>query len=1224
VSQLVLITDGFAEVEVGEGEHLLEGQLVEICDLSLVRCQVANPLIGQAEYKEVDVSGKAGRCLAWLAEPESAYQVLTFDGLLVSVPEGNLKEYDPPEPEFGGFDVTWPTGEWEHALFAGLLAESLGRKGYCMVQMFFGGLDPDFSAQAKEAAQALEYRMLEAEIAPAYLGEENLSKVAQLPAPAPGSAFGLCDEAFAVAGQLLQPISRAALNFGCSGRSSTLVRLPAQDMSPGNLSRSDVQEGTVEGLLHFLKRRKLSMLYLADCPGGGEVRFYPREDLHWGDTKVPIASNRLLIFRHDLMGYAFEPQGENLVLQSWLYSESLELIFDSVHGGDMLERKTILGATGPKEPEGENTRVSAMALRIAGNSDSAAQEWCMILSGTDGLTAWPPERWDSEPYFHSDEQTAMATGRSYNNHGAFCSLDKFTMFDPLFFGYAEEDVPAMGPEQRIVLEVGYECLAKMGRTREMVRGTTLGMVMACYNHSWIFEGPKTPCLYQGSDTSFTAQVLPHFLGTKGPSKRIDTACSSGIVATSCGDHDLRWRRKGSETLVMACMGQLNPQSWAGLCVMGMLSHKGRCFTYDLASDGFAKGEGCSAIFLGWDMEEERRVATLAGSFINQDGRSASMTAPNGPSQREMTKNCMEVAKISPADLSVSETHGTGTALGDPIEVGALRAALDGFRVENNPIMITTVKTNLSHMEANAGLSGVVKVSSMLRHGGIPGQVHLKSLNPHLDMEGFPWYIISEFTDPCRSDQFIGVQGFGMGGTNARADFWGRCREGVRQIEGPKKLNFEKADFCHVPCPKCMGPMCWLCSTAIPKYGLEKGRHHCSLIREGPADYEFCSTCFDGQYVYGKPVEEPFYRDMPVFIIGTWCGWSSYHEMRQTAPGVFICSLELGDSLEEEFHFALGQSENYAFYPLCKRAGPSIRISGPDEECKAHNWLIDGRKDGSSAGTVYKIVFTWSQWSGQKSVEWEVADDDFLPQSRIQASAFAHKYYITGSFLNWSLEEMMSIDKPGTHEGAITIGLAGRADFQIVRDRDWNQTLHPLEDKPRSSADPVMGPSDAANGKCWSAFGNIGEQVQVKLSVEEGKFTVGVVSRSKGTQAFRSGSQRRAYHVTGTFNAWSTDREDSEMTPDEKAPGIYHLRMVIGTRNFEEFQILVNGDWKRRLHPTAARSQSGKGILDGPDSIGDGFNWRIIGPMGSTFEIDLDLNQVDRRLMVRWRRLEEDY
>jgi hypothetical protein len=634
--------------------------------------------------------------------------------------------------------------------------------------------------------------------------------------------------------------------------------------------------------------------------------------------------------------------------------------------------------------------------------------------------------------------------------------------------------------------------------------------------------------------------------------------------------------------------------------------------------------------LRWEADDEHdRVATLAGTFINQDGRSASMTAPNGPSQREMTKSCMDVAQISPADLSVSETHGTGTALGDPIEVGALRGALDGFRIESNPIMITTVKTNLSHMEANAGLSGVIKVTGMLRHGGIPGQVHLHALNPHLDMEGFPWYIISEYTDPHRTDQFIGVQGFGMGGTNARADFWGRCNEGDRQTNVPKKLNFDKADFCHVPCPKCLGQMCWLCSTAIPKYGLEKGRHHCSLIREGPTDYDFCSTCYGGQYLYGKVVEEPFYRDMQVFITGTWCGWSSHHEMRQTAPGVYICSVELGDTLEEEFHLVLGKSEQYAFYPSCKRANPWMRISGPDEECKHKNWLIDGRKDGSSVGTIYKIAFTWNQWNGLKSIEWEVADEDFLPNCRVAASAFKHKYYITGHLApgirQWedSLDEMTPGSAPGTHEGYIMLGVTGAANFQIVRDKDPYQTLHPLTDKPRSSVDPVMGPGGATNGKSWMARGDIGERVKVQLSVNDGKYIVGVVSRSAGSQAFKSSSLRCTYHITGTFNEWSTEREDSQMLPDAAAPDIHHFKIVIGRRNYEEFQILVNGDWKHRLHPTAARSQSGKGILEGPDGGGDGFNWRIIGPMGSTFEVDLDLNQVDRRLMVRWRRLDED-
>merc|ERR1712232_1388289 len=150
--------------------------------------------------------------------------------------------------------------------------------------------------------------------------------------------------------------------------------------------------------------------------------------------------------------------------------------------------------------------------------------------------------------------------------------------------------------------------------------------------------------------------------------------------------------------------------------------------------------------------------------------------------------------------SVCECHGTGTALGDPIEVGALRGAMDGFRGDTNPILLTTVKTNFSHMEANAGLSGVIKLTAMLRHGMVLHSVHFKNLNPHLDMVGFPWYIISESLDPQRTDMYIGVQGFGMGGTNARADFWGRISLGDR-LPGMRTLVPAKADFATVSCPK---------------------------------------------------------------------------------------------------------------------------------------------------------------------------------------------------------------------------------------------------------------------------------------------------------------------------------------------------------------------------------------------------------------------------------------
>mmetsp|Transcript_109087 Transcript_109087/g.352132 ORF Transcript_109087/g.352132 Transcript_109087/m.352132 type:complete len:1251 (+) Transcript_109087:144-3896(+) len=1228
-------------------EDTMEGQLVEVFGLSgrvpythklvagstFAHMEVAETsLADQADYPEgIDANGMLGRCLAW-NDDEQKYIVEAFEGFVFSVPQENLREYDPPEPEDGGFDVAWPGGDWGYDLFIGSVAEALARKGHCMVQLF--GLGKDFREEALGFARSREdFRVLEEELQAAYLGQGPAGgRVAQL-AAAPSGCLEHCDHIFTTIGQLLEPVAVEALDFECTGRSSTLIRVPKEGTeAPMSITSTDVEEGVVEGLLHFLKRRKVSMLCVV-ADEGGEVQLSPREGLGWTVSKIPIVPNKLLLFRHDQMTYSYEPRGDSLALQSWLYSPALTLCYNHVEGGDdPEEQRLVIGACGPKQPTAECPHVKAIAVRLSGNANSAEEEWNMVCSGTDGLVAWPRTRWDQEDYYEPDEQTALAIGKSYSNHGAFVNDHHLIEWDNNFFGYKDE-VKAMtvGVEQRLMLEVGYECLRSAGRKRADLKGSDLGMITATYASNWLDVIPhiRNEHSWTGWTSMQTAACVAQFVGSKGPIMRVDTACSSSLVATCTADHDLRVRRKDSANLVCAVMGQMDPFGWGGLCQMGMLSKKGRCFTFDHASDGFAKGEGCGAVYLQFEGSKEERWATLAGSSINQDGRSASMTAPNGPSQREMTRSCFDVARITPADLSVSECHGTGTALGDPIEVGALRAAMDGFRGDTNPILLTTVKCNLAHMEANAGISGVIKVTSMLRHQGVPMCIHVKSLNPHLDMEGFPWYIITELVDPNRTDMYIGVQGFGMGGTNARADFWGRTSEGYRDPNHKPPQQY-RADFSNVPCPRCLGPMCWLCGVAVPKYGREHKRHHCSLIREGPAAYEkaydFCSACYAGKYLCGEMVEEipSLYdvqtRNIKLYAVGTWSAYSTYHELVEESPGVFTFAVELGETQAEMFHFVLNREPSMAYYPIAHNAGESMRVLGPDDEQGGRHWLIDGKQTGSPAGTLFIVTLTWDSDTGVKKVKWEVAPDEDEFPSKIAASDYANEYFALGSWDNFKgLKMRPSRSEAGLYEASFKMGFTRQEEFQFLRDNDRQQAIHPDMPKCHKTSLPVKGPDDSGEGRNWLITAEVGEEVRLQLRVQAGDISLTVKCESLGVLEWKSAEDRHYYLVNGSFNDWSYGL----MVPDESSVGVYHYTVNLDTYNPHEFQIVVDGCASKRMYPASNNATSGGGLLMGPGPEGKDKKWLMYGWPGATFEIELDLNQEDRRKMVQWRPVDEN-
>lgn len=230
--------------------------------------------------------------------------------------------------------------------------------------------------------------------------------------------------------------------------------------------------------------------------------------------------------------------------------------------------------------------------------------------------------------------------------------------------------------------------------------------------------------------------------------------------------------------------------YIGLSGPGMLTHKGRCFTFDHSADGYCRGEGVGALCLKkcvTPYDAMGRLAILTGTAINQDGRSASMTAPHGPSQSQVITASMREAGIDASQVTIAECHGTGTALGDPIEIGSLRATISKGRGEK-PLLTTSAKSNIGHLEAGAGMAGIIKCIMMLRTSTGAPNCHLYEFNPHLDIEGFPVCMETECIDFGVNSGLTGVSSFGFGGTNARADVWSHCVKGPRACESGKTLR----------------------------------------------------------------------------------------------------------------------------------------------------------------------------------------------------------------------------------------------------------------------------------------------------------------------------------------------------------------------------------------------------------------------------------------------------
>ncbi|CAJ1422977.1 unnamed protein product [Effrenium voratum] len=337
----------------------------------------------------------------------------------------------------------------------------------------------------------------------------------------------------------------------------------------------------------------------------------------------------------------------------------------------------------------------------------------------------------------------------------------------------------------------YDALYRSGWTRDSLKGAEM-----CASYGYASSEFATNLVLRGvanfgyteqgwvqSNPSSCASRLHYVFGMKGPVGTTETACSSSLSAVGLMHNNMRptmpdetknmvsMRKQVKYGFAIGTNGHFDPFYTIALCGASMLSHVGRCFTFDQSADGFIRGEGCGAMaFRVSGREDVARLAILCGTCLNQDGRSASLTAPHGPSQQECIRHSLREAGIKPLDIQIQELHGTGTALGDPIEVGALRATMmkhEG-KTRHHPLVKTSSKSNLGHTEMSAGINGLMKCVLMGIYAASAPNLHLRLLNPHIDDAAYPVHFNPEFVDQGKETGFFGVSSFGFGGSNARA------------------------------------------------------------------------------------------------------------------------------------------------------------------------------------------------------------------------------------------------------------------------------------------------------------------------------------------------------------------------------------------------------------------------------------------------------------------------
>ena len=421
----------------------------------------------------------------------------------------------------------------------------------------------------------------------------------------------------------------------------------------------------------------------------------------------------------------------------------------------------------------EPIAIIGMGCRFPGANDPEAF-WKLLDGGIDAITEVPRARWDVDAWYDPDPDAA---GKMSTRFGGF--LEHVDRFDAGFFGIAPREAVSMDPQQRLLLEVSWEALEDAGHAPDQLTGTRTGVFVGVCNSDYyqlVMKGdPRRLDAYvaSGGSHSVAAGRLSYALGLQGPSMAVDTACSSSLVAVHLACQSLR---AGESRMALA--GGVNlmitPDVTMLLSRARMMAPDGRCKAFDARADGFVRGEGCGVVVLkrlaDAQADGDRILAVIRGTAVNQDGRSNGLTAPNGPAQEAVIREALAAAGVKPREVGYVEAHGTGTSLGDPIELQALGAVLGAERPASEPVVVGSVKTNIGHLEAAAGVAGLIKVVLAMRHDRVPPHLHFDTPNPHIAWSRLPVRIpTASMPFPERNGRRVaGVSSFGFSGTNAHA------------------------------------------------------------------------------------------------------------------------------------------------------------------------------------------------------------------------------------------------------------------------------------------------------------------------------------------------------------------------------------------------------------------------------------------------------------------------
>ncbi len=424
------------------------------------------------------------------------------------------------------------------------------------------------------------------------------------------------------------------------------------------------------------------------------------------------------------------------------------------------------------QPRDEPIAIIGLGCRFPGEANDWQSYWRLLESGTDAISETPRERWNLQKFYARD---AAKPGKTHSKWGGYVS--GIDAFDPQLFGISPREAASMDPQQRMLLEVAFRALEDAGQPLQRVAGQAVSVFVGISSFDYAVAGLSfqdrgviNAYSNTGGSSSIAANRISYCFDLRGPSVAVDTACSSSLVAIHMACESI-WRGDAPLALAGGVNALLLPDFYVAFSQLGVLSPDGRCKAFDARANGYVRSEGAGMVLLkplaAALRDKDPIYAVIRGTALNQDGRTPGMTVPSQAAQELLIRTACRRAGVKPSDVQYVEAHGTGTPVGDPIEAAAIGAVVGQGRAADQPCTIGSVKTNIGHLEAGAGIASLIKVALALHHQYIPAHLHYQQSNPAIDLQGLHLRIPRE---TCHWESSVsrlaGINGFGYGGANA--------------------------------------------------------------------------------------------------------------------------------------------------------------------------------------------------------------------------------------------------------------------------------------------------------------------------------------------------------------------------------------------------------------------------------------------------------------------------